>query len=417
MTDRDILYRAILDSPEDDTLRLVYADALEEGGDPQRAAFVREQVQLSHVPEYEPAWVRARARGCARGPAFNPMWTLELELPDGADWARDPFRRGLPAAVQVRDGEAFVERADELFTRYPIEAIELSIVRLKNAREFAECSWLERLTALSLVQGASQQAIRPLMASEQFTRLQELHVGSELTTPATVAAVVRSKVFKQLTALGVRADRPQAGSLANELARLTKPTALKKLDLSGNRLNEETLAGLVVSPAVVAVEDLDLSDNNLGAGSVAALAGGALPAIRSLHLLRTRPQEDGVAALAGAAFFPELRSLSLGGNNLGPATATAIARAPADNLRVLDLRENRIGDRGARSLAESPHLVNLIQLDLAEAHLGDAGAEALADSPHLGGLLYLNLYGNPISTRAADRLRERFGDRVFLPEE
>jgi uncharacterized protein (TIGR02996 family) len=413
MTDRDILYRAILDSPEDDTLRLVYADALEEGGDPQRAAFVREQVELSHLPEYDPAWVRTRAR--AR--TFNPMLAVELELPEGIEWVLPPFRRGLPAAVQADDGAVFVKHAEELFSHYPIEALELVTIRPPDTREFPACPWLERLTALSLVKGAGGPTVRQLLASPHLTRLRELHVGSGLTTPATVAAVVRSKVFKQLTALGVRADRPAAGSLANELARLTTPPALKKLDLSGNRLTEEVLARLVASPAVVAVEDLDLSDNNLGAESVTALAAGELPALRALHLLRTRPQEDGVAALTAAAFFPELRSLSLGGNNLGPSTATAIARAPADNLRVLDLRENRIGDRGARSLADSPHLANLIQLDLAEAHLGDAGAAALADSPHLGGLFSLNLYGNPtISTRAADRLRERFGDRVFLPE-
>ena len=37
MTDREALYRAILENPDDDTLRLIYADALEEEGDSQRA--------------------------------------------------------------------------------------------------------------------------------------------------------------------------------------------------------------------------------------------------------------------------------------------------------------------------------------------------------------------------------------------
>jgi uncharacterized protein (TIGR02996 family) len=415
MTDRDILHRAVLDNPEDDTLRLVYADALEESGDPRQAAFVREQVELSRVPEYDPLWVRARAPG--RRPAFDPSWITELKLPDGIEWARDPFRRGLPGAIRAEDGSVFAARADEFFARYPIEALELKVVRVADTRAFAECPWVERLTSLSLIQGAGGQVIPRLLASPHFTRLRELHVGSELSTAATVSAIVRSKVFKLLTVLGVRNDRRGGGGLAGELARIKDPPALKKLDLSGNRLVAEALAPLVTSAAVAAVEDLDLSDNNLGAAGATVLAGGRFPNLRTLHLLRTGPQGEGVAALAGADFFPELRSLSLGGNNLSPAAASALVDSPAGELqlRVLDLRDNRIGDRGAKALANSRHLAHLIKLDLAESRIGDAGAKALADSPHLDGLLDLNLYGNNISSRAAERLYARFGPRVALP--
>jgi Ran GTPase-activating protein (RanGAP) involved in mRNA processing and transport len=214
----------------------------------------------------------------------------------------------------------------------------------------------------------------------------------------------------------VRNDRRDGSSLAGELARLAKPPELRKLDLSGNRLQAEPIGQLVSSEAVASVEDLDLSDNNLGAEGIAALAGGTFPNLRSLHLLRTRPEEEGVASLAAADFFPELRNLSLGGNNLAPTSVVALANPSAAvlQLRVLDLRENRIGDRGAITLSESPRLANLIELDLAESRIGDEGAEALADSPYLGGLLYLNLFGNRIGGYAAHRLHSRFGDRVYL---
>lgn len=409
MNDRDALYRAILDGPDDDTLRLVYADALEEGGDPRRAAFVRAHVELARLPDYDPRAVQIRYHERD----FDPRWAAELDLPDGFDWAREPFRRGLPGAVQARDGAAFVARADELFARYPVEALELSAVRVSDAGAFAECPWVERLAALTLVQGAGGQALKRLLDSRRFTRLAELRLGSEMTTPAAVSAVVRSRVFAQLTALAVRSDQRAGGTLATELARLARPPRLKKLELPGNRLSAEALAGLVAAPAAESIEELDVSDNNLGPAATIALAAGALPNLRSLSMLRTRPQEEGVAALAGAPLFRELRSLSLGGNNLGPTAATAIAHARADNLRVLSLHDNRIGDRGAVTLAESPRLANLVLLDLAEAHISDAGAEALAESPHLRGLIYLNLYGNPIGARAAALLRARFGPRVY----
>jgi uncharacterized protein (TIGR02996 family) len=411
VSDTDILYRAVLDNPDDDTLRLVYADALEESGDPRRGAFVREQVALSRVPEYDPLWVRVRAHGRT----FDPLWTEGLDLPDGIDWAPVPFRRGLPGAIHAADAAAFVAHADELFARYPIEALELVRIRPRDTRDFPACAWLERLTALSLVQGAGGQTVGRLLASPHLTRLRELRVGPQLTTPSTVAAVVGSAVFGRLTALGVRSER-DGGPLVNELARLAKPPPLKSLDLTGNRLSADDLEQLVASRAAAGVRDLDLSDNNLGAAGAAALARGTLPALRSLRLVGTRPQEDGVHALTAAGFFTALRSLSLGGNSLGPGAAVAIAHPPgaALQLRVLDLRENRIGDRGAAALAGSPHLPHLIELDLAESQVRDAGAAALADSPHLDGLLYLNLFGNGISEPTADCLRERFGDRVFL---
>ena len=414
MSDRDALYRAILDNPEDDTLRLVYADALEESGDPQRADFIRTQIELSHLPEYDPLWVRARCQG--HGRTYNPLWTAELDLPEGLDWARPPFRRGLPGAVQVLEVAAFVARADELFAQYPIEALELPSMSIPEARALAECTWLERLTSLSLTSGIGQHVIGAILASPHLLRLTELRVGSQLSTPATVSAVLRSWVFKRLTSLGVRSDQRQTGPLAGELARLNQPPRLKKLDLSGNRLTADALTALVSSEAVAVVDDLNLSDNNLGEAGTAAIARGKLPALRTLSLLRAGPQQGGVEALIEASFFPELRSLSLAGNPLGPATAIGVASGPVENLRVLDLRETRIGDRGAAALAQSPRLAGLLELDLAESHIGDAGAKALADAPHLGGLLYLNLYGNPIGEDAAARLRARFGARIYLPQ-
>ena len=47
------LHKSILDDPSDDTVRLIYADALEENGDHDRAEYIRLQIEL----------VRRRATG------------------------------------------------------------------------------------------------------------------------------------------------------------------------------------------------------------------------------------------------------------------------------------------------------------------------------------------------------------------
>src|SRR5205807_10301364 len=63
--------QAILDDPDDDMLRLIYADWLEERGDP-RAEFIRVQCELAGFPPHLPdkAALRARARLCQRSQAL-----------------------------------------------------------------------------------------------------------------------------------------------------------------------------------------------------------------------------------------------------------------------------------------------------------------------------------------------------------
>ncbi|MBA4188847.1 MAG: hypothetical protein C0467_12690 [Planctomycetaceae bacterium] len=416
VTDREALYRAILDNPDDNTLRLIYADALEEEGDPQRAAFIRTQVQLCHLPEYDPAWVQIRFHDPEKMP---DAWVRELPgLPGRLEWTSEPFRRGLPAYVATDDATDFLTHADELFARFPIEALELRITQLSllsSARALAECPWISRLVKLSITQGLGAATARLMFGTTQYERLRELHLGAGLTTPQTARVIVQSRMFRQLTTLSCRDDRAGGQTFVNELTHLADPPRLKVLDLQGNRLNPERVTRLVTAPALSAVEELDLSDNNLRAESLQAIAGAHLPHLRSLHLLRSHPEEAGVEALAHSPVLNELRSLSLGGDYLTAASAEVLAASPrVTNLRVLDMRENRLGDAGAIAIANSPHLRNLVHLDLTGNLIEDAGADALAESPHMAGLIYLDLHGNVISPPAANRLKQRFGDRVFV---
>jgi uncharacterized protein (TIGR02996 family) len=51
MSDRDALLQAICETPDDDAPRLVYADWLEEHGDPRQAELIRVQIELARGPE------------------------------------------------------------------------------------------------------------------------------------------------------------------------------------------------------------------------------------------------------------------------------------------------------------------------------------------------------------------------------
>lgn len=422
MSDLEALYRAILADPADDTPRLVYADALEDAGEGDRAAFVRGQVELARVPEWEPAAVRAQHHD--RRLITGGTWADGLPaLPAGVAWDAAPFRRGLPGAVRVRDVPAFVEHADALFGQYPLDSLELVGLRHDDIAALEGCPWLGRITRLGLPEGAGRELARRLLRVAGFGAVTDLRVGHELSTEATAAAVVQSRVFRRLTTLSYRDERT-GRAMADELAAVYGPSRLRVLDLSGNRLTiepetqrltMERLAPLLASTVMTGVEGLDLGDNRLGVEGARALAEAQPPGLRALHLVRTRPDDAGVAVLARSGLMVGLRVLSLGGNNLAAVAAKTLAAAPAaGGLRVLDLTANRLGDAGAISLARSPHLGELLALDLAENGIGDGGAVALAQSQSLGGLLALDLRANPIGPAARNRLLDRFGERVLL---
>src|SRR5262249_48664090 len=84
------------------------------------------------------------------------------------------------------------------------------------------------------------------------------------------------------------------------------------------------------------------------------------------------------------------------------------------NLAVLRMEWNRIGDPGARALANSPHLAGLSELSLSNNAIGDEGARALAASPHLTNLRWLDVTKNNMSQSGRAALRERFRRRVAL---
>ena len=75
-------------------------------------------------------------------------------------------------------------------------------------------------------------------------------------------------------------------------------------------------------------------------------------------------------------------------------------------LFSLYLRGNRIGDEGARALAQSPHLASLTHLDQSFNGIGDEGAMALAQSEHLASLTQLNLGSNGIGEEGKRALSE-----------
>ena len=216
-------------------------------------------------------------------------------------------------------------------------------------------------------------------------------------SPATVAAIASGSraTLQSLRAAGISAGF--GPDLALYLASLPH-LRLAVLDLDSPSASPALLQ--CFSPATaarLALPSLRLGGGGaqLGPQAFAALA----EALRSCPLAASRLQSltlsrcplDGSEPLDGALSLlplaPSLRSLVLEYCSLGDAGACRLAqRLPAvEALRVLGLRGNGIGERGAAALASGLSHSAVGCLDLRDNRLGDSGVAALGPALRLGG--------------------------------
>jgi uncharacterized protein (TIGR02996 family) len=356
MSLQEAFRRDIAEHPDDDTPRLVYADWLDEQGDP-RGEFIRVQVRLTRTAAGDPGGAALARREAELLAAHRDDWLGELPA-----WARGQatlFQRGFVAALEA-DVTELARGAAALWAVAPLTRLRLRGVA-GRAGVLGDFPHLRFLTALDLSSG----------------RLTDADVSAVAATPCL--------------------DR------------------LATLDLSYNEVGPAGAAALAGSPHLPGLRALLLDNNRLGEAGVEALAASERLRLLELSLMANRVGHVGAATLARSALLGGLTSLHLGNNRLGPAGAAALAASPrVQNLAELFLRGNGIGDTGAAALARSPHLGRLVTLNLWDNAITDAGAAALAASPLAGHLRKLTLWDNPLRPEVQRLLRDRFGGRVRL---
>jgi uncharacterized protein (TIGR02996 family) len=263
MTHADAFLQAILDAPDDDAPRLLFADWLEEYGDSDRAEFIRIQVAL--------AWPSS---GLA--PA---LWSRQRELLDrhGQEWsaparavaASCAFARGFIEEIEA-EASAFLDGAAELFRQAPVRRVRLHwergpLLAASHIPRLADCTSLKRLNHLDLSDN--------ILGSDG---LQALLVAAPLTG---------------LTSLSLRECRVGDRG-ARALAQSPLLTQLAWLDLSGNdigpagvRALAQTLEGRQLKGGLSRLRELLLQGNPLGdAGRRAVRASRVLSRAASLPL-------------------------------------------------------------------------------------------------------------------------------------
>jgi uncharacterized protein (TIGR02996 family) len=354
MSDGDDLLRAVLDAPEDDAPRLIYADWLDENGQPARAEFVRLQCAMDRIPPNTGRWRPLHDRSIRIEREWREAWAGEILR---QVWSAT-FRRGFLDQVAVTV-EQFLSGAAEVLDREPVRLWEFKPVNFFQ-------------TGPSVVQ---------LFRHPAFHRVRGLACGHALADEL-VTALVRAPGLDGLRALSVCSRFPGARAMADLFSAAPN---LCELD----------------------AEDMPLTN-------VRDLWRRGMPArLRRLGLAHCRVTDHAVEQMAESAALARLEVLRLDGNDLSDRAAEAIAESDhLTGLRELSLAGLALGDSGAIALARSPALSNLRVLNLSGCYVDNAGAQALADSPHLDRLECLCLDENRVSIEVENELARRFGPDV-----
>lgn len=287
MTPYEPFLQAILDNPDDDAPRLVYADWLEERGQPERAEFMRLQCELAMLSKEDARRTNLEAQQKEFLTKHEEEWLRPLHGQIN-DWV---FYRGM-LGVGV-DVEQFLAHAPEL-TRSPwvhyIDIADHAVGRAK-IEALAASPFLARVTILDLAGWYCYDDPADLIDDEQATMLASSRQVSGLTS----------------------------------------------LNLRCNQIRDAGVKALVQSPHLRSLENLDLRVNLLGDAGVQAVAcSSLLPRLRTLDLAFNdgRITDAGWRALAAAPDLAQLRWLCLASNPMNEATKEAFRTRLGDRLAL-----------------------------------------------------------------------------------
>jgi uncharacterized protein (TIGR02996 family) len=363
MTDREALLAAIHADPDDDTARLVYADWLQENGQPDHGEFIRFQIEAARAAPFGLQARKARENANRLLEAHRQDWTRHLQ--PCVEWPR--FERGFPTHLSI-DAADFVPHAERLLSAEPIQSLKLfRFARTGERVSFQPLFELPRLQQLRRLELSSrllcEEEYGDLAACPHIEGLRELSLRDNPVPPAWLAEVLRKRL-PELAALDVADNAHLGPCLAETLPGLTD-RSFKRLELTGVVFStSELIQKVLKSRCLRHVEELRLG-----------IAPGT--------------------GHAGPLFHLDLGFV-----------------IPWDHLVILDLCGQWIGNEGVREITVQKESRALRWLGLAHNGLSHDAVRYLCDSPHLA-LNYLNVQGNNLTLSEKAELQRRFPNAVI----
>ena len=340
MTDGEALRAAIVAEPEDDTLRLVYADWLEENSKPERASFIRSQVWAAQTERYSPEHRKHNNAADRFSKTQRAEWAKMVSSRGVLEWR---FARGFVEHVTI-NAIAFLRNAADLFALEPIRSLQ--VVRMASAyalaqdvtfRPFFELPQLSRLTRLDFRQIHLSEAgdFDPLVECRYLDNLTDLCLRETPVPPGWIETMLVGPALPSLTGLDLTDVSHLGPRLADILPRVDH-RKFRRLDLSHITFTSDQIQRALHSRCVQEVEELRLG------WMTGTDREGALT-----HL-----------DLGWVIPWNRLRLLDLNGQGVGDEGIKEIVKDVARRrdplpLRWLGLANNRIGAEGVQALVRS----------------------------------------------------------------
>ena len=358
MSDEKHLLAAIWEDSREDAPRLVYADWLEEFGEPDRVArgeFIRVQCELARLAVDDPRYAALKAREKELWGKWKSAWRSAIK----GEAKRWPFHRGFP---QPDDPGI---SADDLFRLTP--------ARLAAAPARTFCV-LDAATRFD-----------DLLAWSGLERLEIFYLRSGVPSGDWLPRV-----------LGCRAFR-----------------SVRRISLIDCPIELPHLEALLTAWRDHPIGDVQLNGSKIGEGLRLVLTHPAIETIRAIGISGCGLTVAGMRVLAESRLRLAEVKLSPDWNPLGDEGLVELLRWPGlEHLEKLGLHRAQISDSGVVALAGCPAVRGLRGLWLGNNQVGAAGAAALVASPHLRRLTGLYLHDNPLPPAALQGLRARFGKRL-----
>jgi uncharacterized protein (TIGR02996 family) len=273
MSVEEAFLRSIIEAPDDDTPRLVFADWLDDHENPARAEFIRVQCSLDNITASDPRRLALRDREQELLRQYGWVWAEDLGY-QVSGWA---YRRGFIECVEMG-----LERPrDEI-----LAVLQKAPIRhIRETSQFCDFSavvdalpHLDRLTGLEFwgLYAFENDLLATILASPHLANLRTLilhHDRNGNTADENVlVAALHSPHRAELRELAVNVDGMWRGPSRNILQALATSAYLRKLQQlnlsnAGDEGNEpqmdlETTSALGRSPNLAGLERLDLGQTS-----------------------------------------------------------------------------------------------------------------------------------------------------------
>lgn len=305
----DAFLEAIRTDPDDLSARLVFADWLEEQGDP-RGEFIRAQCALSHNHMDD----RQRARFAAREQELLALHEEEWTAPFRDIASAWTFRHGFVEDVVI-DAKAILDKpVDSLVLLAPIRGVTIKNVGtlIVDVADLPLLGHVERLDLRG--NNLGDTGVEVLARHARFTRLRHLDLSMNFIEISGARALAQAPHLGRLTRL-IMDQNPLEDMGVYALTSAASMSSLETLSLRHCHVTAGGARYLADSKTLGRLQTLDLAHNELGDSGARALAKStSLISLTDLRLPFNGVGAGGGKALLDAANLARLRKLDLQGN-------------------------------------------------------------------------------------------------------